>query len=456
MKKIWGMVLLFAGLALAPLAVTAQSTTTEATQPIEVSEVVEITYDRALQLAMRDLLALMELDALIEEIEERLAALAEDINAMEQGNWRLDTQTEWWGNIAALESQIRNLQTTQEALTDANETMWQDVLHGLTLISEDGAADSLAEMLYHAMMNMIFLREVDNAIFSLQSQRDTLFGHLGRLNRDVPELLEDARQAVAILQWQIEILRTQQTQARLEREALLRRTVNASHAFTDAVVIADMELALLEEALRQVQVRQSFGMNSMTDVRNAEFALARARVDSATLRTNQRSMQQGLNHLLGLPLTQNTVVVVDFTPQASTSTVASAHTTTPAQLTQRINATPTAQRLRLELNIARELEEGLDLAEARLDHAIQAMELAWQQAYNDRTNLLYQYALWQLEQEMATAAYEAALVQLALGRLTAHDVDILRYQLCIINSELATLYRQLWLLDFLLANPAVI
>ena len=456
MKKIWGMVLLFAGLALAPLAVTAQSTTTEATQPIEVSEVVEITYDRALQLAMRDLLALMELDALIEEIEERLAALAEDINAMEQGNWRLDTQTEWWGNIAALESQIRNLQTTQEALTDANETMWQDVLHGLTLISEDGAADSLAEMLYHAMMNMIFLREVDNAIFSLQSQRDTLFGHLGRLNRDVPELLEDARQAVAILQWQIEILRTQQTQARLEREALLRRTVNASHAFTDAVVIADMELALLEEALRQVQVRQSFGMNSMTDVRNAEFALARARVDSATLRTNQRSMQQGLNHLLGLPLTQNTVVVVDFTPQASTSTVASAHTTTPAQLTQRINATPTAQRLRLELSIARELEEGLDLAEARLDHAIQAMELAWQQAYNDRTNLLYQYALWQLEQEMATAAYEAALVQLALGRLTVHDVDILRYQLCMVNSELTALYRQLWLLDFLLANPALL
>ncbi|MCL2365282.1 MAG: hypothetical protein FWC71_11560 [Defluviitaleaceae bacterium] len=161
--------------------------------------VVEITYTRAVQLAMRNLLPLMEIDAQIEEIETLLEELREDIEAMEQGRWRQDARNELWNSLLLLDAQIHGLHTTHEALTEAGETLWQELLLGLTFITEDGAADFVAEMLHHTMMNMIFTREVSNAIHSLGAQYDNVSFHLRRLSEDVPELLEDARQAVTIL-----------------------------------------------------------------------------------------------------------------------------------------------------------------------------------------------------------------------------------------------------------------
>jgi len=435
------MCLLVAVMLSAPMGVFAQVA----------SEVVEITYARAVQLAMRNLLPLMEIDVQIEEIEERLDELREDIEAMEQGRWRQDLQNELWNNLLILESQIQGLHGTHEALTEASEALWQELLLGLTFIAEDGAADFVAYMLHQTMMNMIFTREVGNAIFSLESQQANLLHHLGRINEDVPELLEDARQAVRILQWHIEILRTHQTQARLEREALLRNTLVALRAMDDAIHLSNMELYLLEETQRRAQVRQAHGAGSVSDVRAAEFDLAQARINLAAQQANRRNVQLGLNHLLGLPLAQNTVVAISI-PATTNPTPE----LTPAQLTQRINATPIVQRLRLELSIARELEEGTALAEARRDHAILAMEVAWHQAQNDARNLRYQRVLWQLELDMANAALDAALTQLELGRITPFDVVVLQYNVALIENQLVAICHQLWRLAFVFSHPSLL
>jgi len=244
----------------------------------------------------------------------------------------------------------------------------------------------------------------------------------------------------------------------LEREVLLRSTWVALRALDDAIILAGMELLLLEETQRRAQVRHNLGMGSLSEMRTAEFNLAQARIHFATQQTHQRSLQQGLNHLLGEPLQQNTIVLVDAFCSAATDhvTIDPAPELIAAQVTQRINATPTVRSLRLALSIARELDEGVELAEARLDSAIQSMELAWLQAQNDARNLMYQRVLWALELDMANAALEAALIQLELGRITSFDVVRLQYNVSLIENELVAICHRLWLLDFLFTHPALL
>jgi len=424
----------------------------------EESDVVIISYERALDMALRDLLPIMDVNAQIRGTERQLNELMDDIRDMEQGWWQQDIQNDLWSSLISLDAQLQNAQTVQVQLSQSAEDAFQNILLGFMLITEEDAPLFLAESLQQAIQSMILTQEINNSIAMIEMHRSTVLGNLNSLNNDVRDILAYARDSAAVLEHWIGSLRIWQEQIKSERESMLRGAIAAVMEMSLAIDAAYAEIDLLEENLRRVIARHEFGMASLNDIRTAEHALAQARIDLSSVLINQYSTRQGLNHILGLPLSQNTAIefergLVEL-PENLT-----------AHISELISEATVIRQHQLDVDRARdakqeydgdedaneEFREEYERALLGRDQAKLALEAAIRRGYNYMVNLIAQRNAWYVELEYA--ALEAALTHLEIGRITTHEVELIRFNIFRIGQSIASIDNQKWILSFLLENP---
>jgi outer membrane protein TolC len=84
------------------------------------------------------------------------------------------------------------------------------------------------------------------------------------------------------------------------------------------------------------------------------------------------------------------------------------------------------------------------------------MEAAMRRAYNDLTNLQTQRESQLLEVARAQQALEVAQTNLALGRITRHDVTQAELAVFVAEQAIESTLNQQWLLAFRLQNPSLL
>ncbi|MCL2500963.1 MAG: hypothetical protein FWE90_11630 [Defluviitaleaceae bacterium] len=407
---------------------------------------VVISYERALSLTLRDLLPLLDADTQIRGLKNQIDELANDINEL---------QTELWNDFFILNMQLHTTRAAQERFAQNTEEALLNIMMGFMFITDEDTPLFLTESLYQAMSNMIMMQEASNAVAVLEAQHRMVLSHLEDLNSI------DIRKSTTSLEHHIEILKLYQTQVKIERESILRNTIIAALEMERLIEISYKEIKLLEENLRRVTARYEFGFAGFHEIRTAEHLLTQARAGYSSLLINQINMRLGLNHLINQPLNQNTTIIFTKNPIEFLSY-------TPAQIDRIIANTPTMRRLQLEVNhtrktkedykgddhnFQRDLREAYERAVMERNQRRTALEVAWQRGYNNITNLINQRVLWVLELENVHFALDTALAHLSLGRTTAYEADLIRFDILTIEQSIAAIDDQIWVLSFLLQNP---
>jgi len=226
----------------------------------------------------------------------------------------------------------------------------------------------------------------------------------------------------------------------------------------------DAELVLTEEDLRRVTVRNQFGRASANELRGAQQAVLLAQMDLTQHKTNLYSAHNSLNHLLGQPLSQYTVIEFEITLLDENFDLSD-------HIRRVIPGTPTISQLQLEVDWAnearrayrgsnrdtqRDLREAYERTVLARNQAMRTMETALRRANNELTNLQTTIEVRQLELYRAKQRLETAETNLSLGTITRHEVEQARLAVFHAEQAIESIVNQKWMLIFRIKNPSLL
>lgn len=466
-KTMLGLLILLLSLVLMPMQ-------TEAAE-----EQITLTYERALQLALRDLLPVIDADAQIRDIQNRRDDLLEELRLLEQRRYSQERINELHNELWRLESQLWSAINTLEQMqlnTDhAFNTFFndfQDFILSLVTANDNGEPPSqnenyvFSQRLQAAIQSMILAHEMNNAITSMEIRRNSIFDEIRNLQDETTrrERMADTRNDIAELNRLIEHLRLQQSQIVLAREAALRNAIVAVTDLSASIETARLSFVLTEENVIRVAVRYEIGLASSNDVRRANQSVIQAQMDYDAMLTNLRLARLNLNHMLGLPLAQLTVV--DFEMELPEF---------PANFSDGfsriISQSPPIRQLQLDVDAAlaerraytgndrnkiASLNETYERAVMGRNQAIAAMEAAMWRGYIEFEALQRQMNVLLHEHENSVQHLENALINYELGRSTQYDIAGARMSVYMIEQRINANFNSKWILSFLLENPSLL
>jgi len=449
---------------------------------------VVITYETALQMALRDILPVRGADAVIREIENQRDDLRDHISSIERNELTPqlqdllhDLNMELW----ELDMQIWGARASQDELQQMGELALQTFVDILTTT---GQADG--QVLQEAIQSMVTAQNIGSNLPMMQAGRRQVWDaidEINRLSRPYQYVMDGNRRYLSEMERQMQSLRLQQEHDRLAIENSLRNAMVALNELILAVEIAESGLALAEESLRHMYVMHELGMISTMDLLTARQQLTTHRTELSELRIHKTGARQHLNHMLGAPINQNTIIVFEReTPQLPTNlnrhvSQVVAQTQAVRQLQLNIysaryalrNFTEAREReisrnqgegrqgetnhTRIENDRIRDaLRENYNIAIASHAQAIQALDAAMLHGYNELTRLINRYEMQTATITFAETHLEIARTNYGLGRITQHELEQARFNVLMAEQAMESTLNLKWLLAFTLDNPSLL
>jgi len=475
--------LLISILAFAPIIVAAENSTSQQ----HPENAVIITYSRAVELALSNMIPNQQADIYLRELRNMRDDLQTHIINQERRQVTRETQdliNDMQDNLWGLDWQISGAVTQQQQLQAVATAAMEEFIQSMGT----GIVDTNA--LQTAITSMIWASSMDMSIGAMQdgrSQIGTTIDDINALRNPARYVIDNNRRDLTELERQIEALNLTQENAEIAQENALRQTIIAVEELSLAISVTQATIGVSEESLRQAEVLHSFGMMSINDIRMAEQALARSQMALTELTIRFDSAMQHLNHMLHQPLNQHTVIEFERDLPEIPENIA-------RHITQTATSTQIVRQLQLQVETARyarrtfdetrdrerranqsagragesetvrrnndrtrdALQESYNLAVATLAQATQSLQTAMHNAYNDVDRLHTQKEIQAIELSTAITLFETVLTNFELGRATAHEVEQARLNVFISEQAMETTLNQKWLLTFMLENPVLL
>ncbi|MCL2286995.1 MAG: TolC family protein [Firmicutes bacterium] len=458
MKKLEILAVLMVVILSLPMAVIAQKD-----EDYAIEEAVAIHYDRAVAMAINNS-AINDIDELIEDMEEIRDDLRTDLRRLERGDWRQETVNALFEELGELEMSLFFAHAGQQTLRDNIEMSIQNLLDSMT--DPDSMGVIVERNLEAAIAGILAAQGMSGNMAMMQMRLFDIFDEISRLQdgRQVQEMISAARRALNEMDQQMYLLRLQQRQSKLVMENTLRSLIAAVTELETAIETMEANLAIAAENLRRVTVRHNFGRASNNELRAARQALALEEMTLAQRKTTLYNARNSLNLLLGQPLSQYTVIDFDRTPPEIPDDLA-------GHIAEIIPTTPPIRQLQLDVDREHEamrayrgsdrekraaLREAYERAAQRRDQAMLTMEAALRRAYNDLLNLQTTTETQLLQLYRAQQALEVAETNLALGRVTLHEVVLAQQAVFQARQAITSTHNQKWTLAFRLENPSLL
>jgi len=355
------------------------------------------------------------------------------------------------------------------------------------------------------MDGILAVRVIDNTIRETQVQRHNLsyaVRHLRNTSGDSVGSGRPSREAQRNLNEfdrNMQYLRLQQEQARLVAEFNLRRIIVAMAEQNMLLEVYKTELVLAGDSYRRMSIMSGFGLVSDRDLSVARYRFAghHTRLDEHQRR--QENTKQELNILLGQPLNQNTIItssiVLPGLPGDLTHHIHTLVRQAPsiqmlqAEVDSALDArwvytgdnrniiistrdrqrawaeerprgytgpqhTPTEEILQLRNRLA--LQEAVERTIFERDRAMQALEAAIRQGFNDYAGLLDRADILDTQLTQTKAALETILFEYELGLVAQYEVEYARLASIRAGHNIEILNMQKWILSFRLENPSLL
>ena len=331
---------------------------------------------------------------------------------------------------------------------------------------------SYAEALALTIEGLPVIQDLENAIEDLEEQLDDLRTMYREIRWFLSStVLDRFRRQMTEVERQIQHFRLDIETAKAQAELSLRRAIlDIANAAMD-IDAAEASLLISTEHLRHVSLRHEFGLASANDLRLAEQRLEQELIRLENLRLTQSNAQGRLNHLLGQPPYQETVVeferVLPEIPDNLQHHISTIAPNTPASrqihinvlrrrddITQHVDQCRYTSRRNCETYIAlRTAHERV-----RLDHAIaiRQTETALRTAYSSLEQLFNREAAALVNLDQAVTRLETAHTNFELGRVTRLDVDRAYFDVLSAAMDVERVLYEQWLLGLLLRYPGLL
>ena len=420
---------------------------------------VTFTYEQALQLALGNMINIEDINIEIRETQDVLSELRDELARFQSGNWAQERANELHELLWGIEMQLGSSHAWQGEMSAITEESLHLLLLSIANIHEEGADELLLESLQSTIMGILFNQNIGSNIATMEMQREIIWRELNALHEGtlLRELTEDVQLNISDLNRYVQALRLHQEQAKLARENTLRTAIVTLIELEAAISISKQKIILDNEDLRRLSLRHELGRASINAVQTAQLNIQIAEMELEELFRRQRTAMRNLNHLLGQPLTQYTVVTITpYFPE-------------PPEDMQRfintvIQTTPTTRELNLEVVRTREARRaytGNDrdkraLLREAYEHAETTMEVTMRLRFSELESLISRAEALYLELTQAETRLQVALRNLELGRITQHEVNQALFSIYVIEQDVEAVLKQKWRLTFLIDNPSIL
>ena len=442
-------------------------------------EPVIITYEDALQMALDDMLQVRDADAAIREVQNQRDDLREYIERVERNSLTprmQDLVNDLFAELSELEWQLWSAIDFQNRMQANAEIALQAFFYDMN----DGY------MLQTAIEAMVAAQGIGGNISLLEESRVTMLREINNIHNPnaYRYVIDNNQRNLNEMDRQMQGMRLQQEQELLMRENTLRVAIITLKELELAVHIMEARLSLAEENLRQMKVMHEVGMVSENKLRIAEQSFILSRMELSETLIYRNSAQQHLNHLLGQPLSQHTVVVFerDLPELPENMSLHIRQTASQTQTIRRLELNVISTRYALRnFNEAREreitrnqnagrhgetdhtrtnndrtrdaLRESYNLAVTSHTQAVQAMEAAIRHGYNELERLLNRVEIQNIALSNAKTQLSMVQTNFELGRATKLEVEQANFNVIMAEQAAETTINQKWLLAFVLENP---
>jgi len=449
--------------------------------------VVVIQYQDALQMALRDMLPVRGTDAQILEMQNQRDDLREHILHLERNTLSPEMQrivNDMHDQLMNLEMQIYGAAAAQNHLQQAGESALQAFIAGLNYGSADGY------MLQTAIQGLVAAQGLGGTVSVLEDARSSMWREMNSFHNQVNPydyVLDGNRRNLNEMERQMQGLRFQQDQQILAREYALRSAIIAIEGLTHAIEIAEQGITLAETSFGHMSIMHGLGMVSIIQLQTAEQELAQHRMELSETQLQKNSMQQHLNHMLGQPLSQRTVIAFERElPQLPANisrhisqTVAASHTVRSLELNvesaryalrnfneardreiernQNDGRRDETDRVRTENDRTRDaLQEAYNMAIASRNQAAQALESAMLHGHNELARLQTRIEVQTTALAIAETGLQTTQTNFELGRATRHELEQAQFSVFAVQQAIEATLNQKWLLAFALDNPSLL
>ena len=457
-----------------------------AEEAAEADETVVISYDRALSLAMTDVIAFIDLDTHIRTMRMQHRDLRYQLDRLVSGEVRreaIEALTESW---KALHMGLKQAIEAQQYIDAQIDMALQPVTIVMALLE-----DELSQLLRGAIEGIIISQTLSGEIAALEASRAIIMSELHALND--PDLFQDAideiRRALREIERQILNLRLHQDVIELSMEYALRSILTGIDEIDMGIVALEATMELTNSNLPRMRISYELGFISRNDLRTAEHSLVQGNLQLGDLRRARINIVQSTNNLLGLPLTQNSEITFEiYTPEAPENL--------ERHMENLINNAPSIRQLQIAIDSAiaerraysnhdrvfritandrrramgpavnneeiRSLRNRIALQDA-VDRAVLAhsqgmrtMEVNLRQAFRELESLSDRLDAQYAELEQARSSLDAAGASLEAGRVTQFEFEQAQLAVLIAKQGIGSIYNQKWLLAFALENPVLL
>jgi len=444
---------------------------------------VEITLDRALNLAVSEMLAVQDLDDVIRVMRMQERDLRDQLRRLERGDTGGEAMNALGGALLELDMAIAMASAAQQGISQQIDASLQAVVIGAA--NNEPVGDHIQAI----MTGLTSSQALNTQIAGMQSQRSTIVNEMNSLNNLLRGSIDDLRLAVNEIERQIENLGLHQEIIEVSMDYALRNILIILHEIDMGIEILELNVELADDRLRHATASYQVGFISANDLLAIEHGILQGHMQLADLIRSRETIIQNINHMLGLPLSQNTIITferdIPETPEitnrhierqvTSTQTIRQLQIAIDSAKAERraytgndrdifISASDRRRALEPAGNNAniRNLRERIALQDA-VDRAVQernmamrTMEFTIRQAYRDLDALSSQLDAQHRNLSQAKASLRTAYANYSVGRITQLDLEQARIAVTTAEQGIERIYNQKWLLAFTLANPILL
>ena len=434
---------------------------------------VVISYENALRMVLDDMLPVRGADAQIREMQNQRDDLRDYILRIERNTLPVGMQdiiNDLQDELHDLEAQLFNAINFQNQMQTDAELAMQAFIADMTNTN----------MLQSAIEAMVAAQGMGGTITVLEDMQRRMWREIGGIHDPNPEqyVIDGNNRNLNEMDRQIQGVRLQQDQDRLMRENALRVAIITLEELNSSINVMESGLALTEESLRQMRVMHGLGMVSQNELRNIEQTLALSRMELGETLLLRGNAQRHLNHLLGQPLSQHTIVEFERELHHTTQTVAQTQAVRQLELNvisaryalrnfeearereiernRDASRRDETERVRIDNDRTRDaLRENYNIAVAAHTQATQSMNAAILHGYNELERLQNRLEIQNIALSNAEIQLSTTQINLELGRATAFELEQAYFNVFMAEQAIETTINQKWLLAFTLENPVL-
>ena len=477
MKKLASAVFVFFTLTLlAPVVVNAEPQTGS----------IVISFERALQMSLDDMLAISDLDVLIREMRMQHRDLEYQLRRLESGAFRREIFAEFHSTLALIDMGLASAEARQASSEQAINTALGIAVQGLT----GGSTEQASGGLRAALGGMAGQLGAGMEAEELRRQRTLLMERMREFDEDYfRDLTDEVRRGVREIERQIDNVELAQDIISTSLEYALRGIVVVISELESSLDILERSMELADESLVRARLSYQLGMLSSHEMLAIELSTSQGHTGLNELRRAKESVIQNLNLLINQPFDQNTVIDFElYVPEMpedlnahieelirQSPSILQLHNASLSARAERraftghnrdITISESDRRRAMEAAVNNErvidirtriaLQEAVERSDIAYDQAVRSMEFALRQAFNELAALNLQLETAYRELALAESTLNISLASLSVGRITQFEADQAELAVASARQNIESIYSQLWILAFGLRNPEVL